>query len=163
MKYIFLLLLLVCLIFQYCGHVEYMDEMDEVSTKATIITGSLLFNDDDSLIICTASLKFGMGQVVSRCGFCYGMGNIIPLLARNGCDTVISSYNLLPGIDINADGIEDFPGATSGNISYSISSGGFSSSIKCTKDTLFSVRPFIILNQVSIIYGSVDTVSAKLK
>jgi hypothetical protein len=156
---ILILISILIVSLQNCGKIDFMSDQEEMSSQSKISAFNMNFNEADSTITLHAEFNPGMGQHISKCGFCWGIGNIIPELNKQDCRTIVSLENVAFGIDINMDGFHDFPGSTSSMFS---NTRGYASSIKCTNDGIYAIRPFILLNNVNIIYGPVGTIEILL-
>ncbi|MCX6335253.1 MAG: hypothetical protein NT092_13310 [Bacteroidia bacterium] len=158
---ILILISILIISLQNCGKIDFMDDKEGISSQTKFSAFNMNFNEVDSTIYLHAKFNTGMGQYISKCGFCWGIGNIIPALNKQDCRTIVSRENVAYGIDINGDGMPDFPGSTS-SIYTDTDTLGYASSIKCTNDGIYAIRPFILLNNVNIIYGPLFTIEILL-
>jgi hypothetical protein len=157
---IFFLFFILIVSLQNCGKIEFMNDQEGISSQCRILDFNISFNEADSIISLHAESNPGMGQYISKCGFCWGLGNITPEFNKQDCYTIVSIEDVAFGIDINGDGLLDFPGTTSAI--FPNTQIKFESSFKCTNDGVYAIRPFILLNNVNIIYGPINTIEILL-
>ncbi len=152
----FILLSIFSILFTGCGKIDFMSHFDQMSSKLEFISFSANFSTETTDIECNASFSPSMGQTITRAGFCWAEGDVTPLLNAQGVFSVICLENLKFGVDVNSDGMDDFPGATSGKYPKAFS---MSASLDVTIGLTYSIRPYVILNGVNVVYGDVILVN----
>ena len=125
------------------------------STKSFITILGMLPAPAESSITIGLRYGGGIGQDMNYYGICWRAGSGTITLDSQGVE-----YNRKPiakiGTDIDNDGIADFPGFYYVNYERFVDI-----TIYYSTDTIYTVRPFLIMNESITVYGNEQTIDTR--
>ena len=155
---VLLLTLLLSSIVTSCNDLNYYTGEDFESTLIRVVSHTE-YSKSDSSFITVISCKYGMGQTLNEYGVSWTYGkDRLPVYERTQEASV--SLDIRPsnvGVDVNEDKVRDNIGVTyDGNRDAVYRDTIF---VQAAKDTIISVRAYLILNWTNIVYGDLEVLN----
>ena len=152
-------IVIFCLASAACTEIEYYPETEFESTKVRVSSKSK-FSLKEMTISSYISCNYGLGQTLNEYGICWISGTDSLPVYRPASNIATSLLNVRPndvGVDADGDSVTDFIGAVEERTADNALRD--SVVVHVVRDTLYSVRPYLILNDVNIVYGEVEVVN----